>query len=138
MLLYLSIQRQNPFNFFFSFPAILTDDELCDLQEVKYVGKIPTGPGLPKKSPLRELIKIGIRKMHETGIVAHVWKTWIGNKPKCGRSDVDVVPVDMVHFSSALCVFGIGVQITLLIFTVEVLLHRWLKLRCKQNHGTRK
>lgn len=37
---------------------MLTDEEVCDLQEVKYVQKVPGGPGVPKKSPLKELIKI--------------------------------------------------------------------------------
>lgn len=114
------------FNLFFKYiyvSAILTDAEICDLQEVKYVQKIPTGPGLPKKSPLRELIKIGIRKLHETGVIAHVWKTWISHMPKCARSDVDVVPVDMVHFSSALFAFGFGLQVSVAILIIERCLH---------------
>lgn len=34
---------------------MLTDQEACDLQEVQ---KVPGGPGVPKKSPFKELIKI--------------------------------------------------------------------------------
>lgn len=83
--------------------------------------KIPTGPGLPKKSPLREFIKIGIRKLHETGIVAHVWKTWIAHLPKC-NAEVDIVPVDMVHFSSALYALSFGMQISISILIGELLL----------------
>lgn len=37
---------------------MLTDQETCDLHEVKYVHKVPGGPGVPKKSPFKELIKI--------------------------------------------------------------------------------
>lgn len=37
---------------------MLTDQEKCDLQEVKYVQKVPGGPGVPNKSPFKELIKI--------------------------------------------------------------------------------
>ncbi|KAJ6639573.1 hypothetical protein Bhyg_12321, partial [Pseudolycoriella hygida] len=96
--------------------TLLSDDEICDLQQIKYVDNIPTGPGLIKKSPLREIIKIGLRKLHETGLISYVWKTWIAKMPKCARSDVDVVPVDMIHFSSALYALGIGVQLSLLIF----------------------
>lgn len=61
--------------------ALLTDDELCDLQEVTYAPRIPTGPGLPTKSPLRELIKIGIRKIYETGLLAHNWNIWMSHLP---------------------------------------------------------
>lgn len=117
--------------------ALLTDDEVCDLQQIKYAQKIPTGPGLPKKSPLRELIKIGVRKLHETGVIGHVWKTWISHMPKCVRSEVEVVPLDMVHFSSALYVLGFGLQITLLLFIGELCLVRYGKL-CKNIKATNK
>lgn len=46
---------------------MFTDKEACDLQELKYVPKIRTGLGLPKKSPIKEMVKIGIRKTFETG-----------------------------------------------------------------------
>nr|QGW45456.1 ionotropic receptor 75f [Bradysia odoriphaga] len=107
----------------------LTDDELCELQQIKYVGKIPTGPGVPKMSPLRELIKIGIRKLHETGLIAHVWKTWISHLPKCQRSDVDVVPVDMIHFSSALYVLGFGMQLSITLFIGELCRNVYFRLQ---------
>lgn len=37
---------------------MLTDDEICDLQDVAYSRETPTGPIVPKKSPLTEFIKI--------------------------------------------------------------------------------
>lgn len=40
------------------FPELLTDDEICDLQEISYAPPIIIGPVVPQKSPLRELIKI--------------------------------------------------------------------------------
>lgn len=101
--------------------ATLTDDEVCDLQEVKYVDKIPVGSGVPQKSPLKELIKIGIRKVRETGILAYIWKTWMSQMPKCAVSDVDVAPVDWIHFSSALYVLAIGMQISVALFILEIL-----------------
>ncbi|KAJ6650172.1 hypothetical protein Bhyg_05417, partial [Pseudolycoriella hygida] len=36
----------------------LTDSEKCELQEILYIPKFPTGPAVPNKSPLRELIRI--------------------------------------------------------------------------------
>lgn len=82
---------------------------------------------VPNKSPLKELIKIGIRKLRETGILAYVWKTWISHIPLCARSDVDVVPVDMIHFSTALYVLGFGIQISIALFVVELLVTHYLK-----------
>lgn len=90
---------------------MLTDRESCDLQEINFVPKIPTGSPLPNKSPLKEMIKIGIRKLYETGMLAYLWKIWIGHKPKCEES-VDVVAVDLMHLSSAFYVLGFGMQIS--------------------------
>lgn len=100
---------------------MLTDKEACDLQEVKYMPKTPTGMGVPKKSPLKELVKIGIRKLFETGILAYQWKTWIGLLPKCENSKVDVLPVDIAHFSSALYLLAFGIQISIFIFIAELI-----------------
>lgn len=105
------------------FPAMLTDSEACDLQEINFVPKIPTGSPLPNKSPLKEMIKIGIRKLYETGMLAYLWKTWIGQKPKCERS-VNVVAVDLVHFSSAFYVLGFGMQISLGFLVWELVLFK--------------
>lgn len=87
---------------------------------MKYVPEIPTGPGLPKKSPFKEMVKIGIRKIYETGILAHQWKIWIGHLPQCENSKVDVVPVDITHFSSALYLLAFGIQISAVIFIGEL------------------
>lgn len=56
---------------------MLTASEKCDLQEIQYQEKLQCGPGVPRKSPLRELIKISLRKIHETGIMAYHWKIWM-------------------------------------------------------------
>lgn len=90
------------------------------MQAVKYAPSIPTGPGLPLKSPLRELIKIGIRKLFECGILVHNWKTWIAHLPKCTESDVEVLPIDFPHFSSALYALVGGIQISICIFVGEL------------------
>lgn len=111
--------------------AILTDNEICDLQEVEYVDKMPTAPGVPKKSPLKELIKIGIRKLRETGILAYIWKTWISHMPKCALSDVNVIPVDMIHFSTALYVLAFGMQMSVTLFLAELFVIYYLRVKLR-------
>lgn len=51
-----SIESSRLHQFFFL--VILNDKEICNLQEVEYIRKIPGHPAVPVKSPLRELIKI--------------------------------------------------------------------------------
>lgn len=84
------------------------------------VHKIPTGPGVPRKSPLKEIITIGVRKVRETGILSCIWTTWISHMPKYAGSNVEVIPIDILHFSSALYVLGFGIQISISILIVEI------------------
>lgn len=84
------------------------------------MAKFPAGPGLPKKSPLKELIKIGIRRLCETGILSHIRNIWIARLPKCSHSGVDIEPIDLAHFSSALFVLSFGIQISVAILIIEV------------------
>lgn len=50
--------------FSFYFVAILSDREICNLQEVKYLNKIPGHPAVPLKSSLKELIKIRFLRLY--------------------------------------------------------------------------
>lgn len=102
----------------------MTDHEICDLQEIQYQQKLQCGPGVPVKSHLREWIKITLRRIQETGIMSYHWKIWMGHKPKCETNDLEVIPVDIVHFSSALYALAVGVQISFGFFVVEVLINR--------------
>lgn len=104
------------------FAATLTDNEICDLQEIQYQEKLQCGPGVPVKSHLREWIKISLRRIHETGLMAYHWKIWMGHKPKCENNALDVTPVDIVHFSSALYALLIGMQISFGFLIAEVII----------------
>lgn len=109
----------------FNLLAMLTDKEKCDLQEIQYQKKLQCGPGVPVKSPLRELIKISLRKIHETGLMAHHWKIWMGHKPKCENNDRDVIPVDFVHFSSAWYALVVGMHISFAFLVGEVIINHF-------------
>lgn len=43
---------------------MLTDEEVCDLQEITYALPFITGPIVPLKSPLREIIKIKLKNSY--------------------------------------------------------------------------
>ncbi len=117
--------------FFFQFIsiAVLTDHEICDLQEIQYQEKLQCGPGVPVKSGLREWIKISLRKIQETGLMTYHWKIWMGHKPKCENNDLEVIPVDIIHFSSALYSLAIGMQISFGLLITEVAMHRARSLK---------
>lgn len=105
--------------------AVLTDHEICDLQEIQYQEKLQCGPGVPVKSHLREWIKVSIRRIQETGLMAYHWKIWMGHQPKCENNDRDVQPVDIVHFSSAIYGLVIGMQISFGFLMAEIITVRY-------------
>nr|QGW45453.1 ionotropic receptor 75c [Bradysia odoriphaga] len=100
--------------------AILTDKQICNLQEVSYIQSIHGYPVVPVKSPLKELIKLSLRKFHETGIMSHHWDIWIGKKPKCNKSNIELVQVDWTHFVSSLYVLATGITTSVGFLSIEV------------------
>lgn len=51
----------------------------------------------------------------------------MGHKPKCEDNSVDVVPVDLEHFSSAIYVHIVGMQISAGILLGEIFMNRYQK-----------
>lgn len=80
---------------------------------------LPVHPGVPRKSPLKEIVKIGIRKIYETGLLKYQWKIWIAQLPKCDHSHIDVAPIDL---TSALYILVFGIHCSVCIFIGEFVL----------------
>lgn len=70
-------------------------------------------------------LPISLRRITETGLLTYNLKTWMGHKPKCEKSSVDVVPVDLLHFSSALYVPFVGPQVSVVILFAEIFVSRY-------------
>lgn len=68
-----------------------------------------------------------LRRITETGLLQYYWNIWLGHKPKCAKNSVTVVPVDILHFSSALYVPIVGFQISIAILMVEIIINRYGK-----------
>lgn len=66
-----------------------------------------------------------ILKMKENGIVSYHLKDWIGTKPACQKTIIEVVPVDLIQFSWALYVMVGGIHLSTLILFAEILVHRY-------------
>lgn len=75
--------------------------------------------------------------MAETGILAYHSKTWIGSKPECQKTVIDFVPVDLVHFSTALYLVITGIPLSTLILLAEIVVHRYHTLNEKMNMDTK-
>jgi glutamate receptor, ionotropic, invertebrate len=83
----------------------LTDEENCELQEIKIdaiMRKRPLRTGMLKRSPLRELLVVGMQRLIEHGIVDYHTKKWSATKPACVRSETKTKNVSM---EAALAIF---------------------------------
>lgn len=58
--------------------------------------------------------------MFEAGLHAYHSAIWERRKPKCAKSTVEVQPIDLEHFSSALYVLAIGMAASTLICAGEI------------------
>lgn len=74
-----------------------------------------------------------IRRMTECGILAYHSKTWLGTKPPCEKSEVEVIPVDLIHFSWALYLVALGIPFSGAILLGEIMLHRYRVLNEKKD-----
>lgn len=79
-------------------------------------------------------ILFSFRRMYETGLHAYHSAIWASRKPKCAKNNLDVAPVDLEHFSSALYILLIGISLSILVLIVEVLVHRAM---CRQKKNVR-
>lgn len=72
-------------------------------------------------------MECSLRRITETGILSYYWNIWLGHKPKCAKNKVTVVPVDILHFSSALYILIIGIKVSIGILIIEVIINRYKK-----------
>lgn len=67
--------------------------------------------------------------MAETGILAYHLKIWLGIRPACPDRIIEFVPVDLLHFSTALYLIICGINVSTLILFAEIGLHRYQMLK---------
>lgn len=70
-------------------------------------------------------LHFSIRKLAETGVLAYLLTTWERRKPECIKSGLDVEPVDIRHFSSAMYVLVFGFALAFIAFLFEKLHYRY-------------
>lgn len=68
---------------------------------------------------------VSIQRMAETGVLAYHSKIWIGTKPICPDRIIEFVPVDLLHFSTALYLVIFGMILSSLILFAEIATYRY-------------
>lgn len=64
--------------------------------------------------------------------MSHHWDIWIGKKPKCHKSAIDIRQVDWEHFSSAVYMLLVGIQISIIVVLVEMCVNFYQTRRAKR------
>lgn len=110
------------------------DHEICSLASVAFFRPFPCGMQVAKKSAYRELFFLGLQPMMESGVANKERLKYFRPKPKCLRSDVRVVSVELETIFIPIMVMGAGVIASLLILVIEILVDKVIQ-RFKKNYS---
>lgn len=65
--------------------------------------------------------------------MSHHWDIWIGKKPQCQNSEIDITQVDWIHFSSSVYMLLVGIGISIAMLLVEIFVNYYQKRRIENN-----
>jgi glutamate receptor, ionotropic, invertebrate len=119
---------------------VLTDEENCELQEIKVDALIPKRTlhtGFLKRSPLRELLVVGTQRLIEHGIVDYYTKKWSVKKPACVRSETKTKNVSMEAASVIFILLTTAVIASFLILIGEIV-HFRCSMKCKKGKRSKR
>lgn len=112
---------------------LLSESDICELHEMLLFPIRPLSVGIPKGSPLKELINVGLQRLVESGMLDYYNRRWYSLKPKCVKSKTEIKAVDLTQASSIFIAILIGILISLFILAIEI-----LHFKIKQNLRIRK
>ncbi|CAH1364152.1 unnamed protein product [Tenebrio molitor] len=110
---------------------VFQEGEKCGLKEIEYVNLIEPWLATEKKSPYKEVMKIGMRKIHETGIQNREIRRVYTRKPQCHTRGSNFGSVGLIDCYSAFLIFGIGIGLGVLLFVLELIAKEYF---LKKNH----
>ncbi|GLV36693.1 Ionotropic receptor 75d [Carabus blaptoides fortunei] len=99
------------------------ESEKCGLQTLQYVQAGQLWLPIKKRSPFREILKIGLQKFHEYGIQSRELNRLQDKKPKCLGTGNSYVSVGLVEATPAIVILAAGFSIALILFIFEHIVH---------------
>lgn len=102
-----------------------SDHEICDLSTVAFFRPFPACMQTAKGGPFRELFMMGLQPMIESGVADMERLKYFTSKPKCDKSQVEVVPVAFDTVTVPMFIIVAGVVASLLVLAVELGYHRF-------------
>lgn len=99
---------------------LLSEAEICELHEMLLFPIRPLSVALPKGSPLRELITVGLQRLVESGMLDYYNRRWYSLKPKCVKSKTEIKAVDITQASSIFIAVFIGISFSVIVLVIEI------------------
>ncbi|KAJ0175499.1 hypothetical protein K1T71_008658 [Dendrolimus kikuchii] len=98
-----------------------TDREICELRNVILYPPQKMAAAVPKRSPYKEHMASGIRKIFESGLMRRLKTSLDAPMPKCTHTpDSSIFSVNISEFSSPLIALTFGMIISLIILCCEI------------------
>ncbi|XP_040156950.1 ionotropic receptor 75a-like [Anopheles arabiensis] len=100
-----------------AFTETFTEREICDLQQVQLYPQRPVHLPLIKGSPLRELFKINLQLIKESGLLAYHHARYYTPRPKCNKQSsthTEQIHLADVRFAFVLLAAGMAASAALL------------------------
>ncbi|XP_055837082.1 glutamate receptor ionotropic, delta-2-like isoform X2 [Episyrphus balteatus] len=106
------------------------EDEKCALQEIQYLQVIDPWYAIQKNSSYKELLKIGMMRIHEHGLQERENAMLYTKKPKCTGGGGKFITASLVDTKPAILTLIWGFLLSLLAMFLEIFLYRQIR-RCK-------
>ncbi|XP_055604986.1 ionotropic receptor 75a-like [Uranotaenia lowii] len=103
---------------------LLTDQEVCELQEVNLFPRRPLHMPLPRPSPLKELFRVSITRFLETGVAQFYRRKIQSDKPQCVVQNFSAVQVPLQVIVGVYWMLLMGAIASVVLLIVETVVFR--------------
>ncbi|XP_021928351.1 glutamate receptor ionotropic, delta-2-like [Zootermopsis nevadensis] len=101
------------------------EEDKCNLQRITFLTEIPKPfVAVSKKTPFKEILTIGYRKVHERGLQQRENLRFYHAKPECASRGSNFVSVGIVDCYSALLVLVYGMLLSLVLLLAEIVVRQ--------------
>ncbi|XP_013187673.2 ionotropic receptor 75a isoform X1 [Amyelois transitella] len=103
-----------------------TEREICEAHEIPMYPPQKMGVIVAKRSPYKEHVTYGVRKMLEAGLLHRLRTVWDEPKPHCVRTaNNNMITVSIREFSMALVALCVGIMTAVIILAGEIIVFRF-------------
>ncbi|XP_023022883.2 ionotropic receptor 75a [Leptinotarsa decemlineata] len=102
---------------------IFEESEKCGLKEIQYLQVVDPWLAIQKNSSYKKYLKIGLRKIQESGLQAREVGLIYTKKPICANRGSSFISVGLVDCYPAAVVLASGAIISILVLLIELVIH---------------